>query len=180
MAAVEKRKNPFIAILGNHLMFSVVCAFIVMPLSGTAKTIFGVVMAILYYMALYDYCLREAVYHKRPYTEMTESYKYAVKYSLISLLYIAIPVIILLIFDSVWTRLFYLVIDSLFTFTPLFALGENLCKFDFISALVIAAVNFGFCFLGYYHGLKDTSLAKIINKYIYGGKPPVRKARRKK
>ena len=72
--------------------------------------------------------------------------------------------IILLIFDSMWTRLFYLVIDSLFTFTPLFALGENLCKFDFISALVITAVNFGFCFLGYYHGLKDTSLAKIINK----------------
>ena len=178
MAAVEKRKNPFWALFTNHLMFSVICAFIVMPISGVAKTIFGVVLALVYYMAIYDYSLREAVYHKRPYTEMTESYKYALKYALISILYIALPVIALLIFDSVWTRLFYLVFDSLFTFTPLFQLGEDLCKFSPLAALIIAAVNFGFCFLGYYHGLKDNSIAKIINKYIYGGKPPVRKKKR--
>ncbi len=175
MAAVEKRKNPFMAIFINHFMLAIICIFIVMPLSGIAKTIFGVAMSIFYYMSLYDYCLKEAIYHKRPYTEMKESYLYAVKYSLISLMYIAIPVVVLLIFDSVWTRLFYLIWNALFTFTPLFQLGENLCKFDFVSALVIIVINFGFCFLGYYHGMKDTSLAKIINKHIYGGKPPVRK-----
>ncbi len=180
MAAVEKRKNPFWALFTNHLMFAVICAFIVMPLSGVAKTVFGVVMSILYYMSIYDYNLREAVYHKRPYTEMTPGYKYALKYSLISIMYIALPVVALLIIDSVGTRLFYLVFNSMFTFTPLFQLGENLCKFDIISALVITAVNFGFCFLGYYHGLKDTSIAKIINKYIYGGKPPVIKKKNKK
>ncbi len=178
MAAVEKRKNPFLAIFINHITITIICVFVVTLASGIAKIIFGVAMAAIYYMTLYDYCLREAVYHKRPYTEMTASYKYAVKYALISLMYFTVPVIVLLIYDNLWTRLFYIVFDSLFTFTPLFTLGENLCKFNIIPAIVIAAINFGFCFLGYYHGIKDTSIAKIINKVVYGGKPPVRKKRK--
>ncbi len=178
MAAVEKRKNPYVVILGNHLLFAVICSFIVMPLSGVAKNIFGVVMALIYYLSLYDFCLREAIYHRRPYTEMKESYIYALKYSIVSVAYIALPVIALLIFDSVWTRLFYLVWDSLFTFTGIFELGENLCKFGPLAFIIVAVLNFGFCFLGYYHGMKDNSLARIINKYIYGGKPPVRKKRK--
>lgn len=178
MAAVEKRKNPFWAILSNHLIFSIIGVFIVMPLSGKAKIFFGIAMCFFYYMTFYDYCLREAIYHKRPYTEMTASYKYALKYALISISYVAVPVALLLIYDSVLTRLFYLVADSFYTFTPLFTLGENICKFDLISFVIIAAVNFAFSFLGYYHGMKDTSLAKIINKYIYGGKPPVRKKKK--
>ena len=109
---------------------------------------------------------------------MTASYKYALKYALISIFYVAVPVVLLLMFDSVATRFLYLVVDSLYTFTPLFTLGENICKFDLISFIIIVAVNFGFSFLGYYHGMKDTSLAKIINKFVYGGKPPVRKKKK--
>lgn len=175
MAAVEKRKNIFVALLTNHLMFAVISTFIVMPLSGTAKTIFGVLISFMYYIGLYDFSLREAIYHRRPYTEMTESYKYPLFYGLISSFYIWIPVVGLLITDSIPTRLFYLVWDSTFSYTNLYSLGENLCKFGPLSAVILTALNFGFSYLGYFLAMHDTSLAKLINKYIYKGKAPQKK-----
>ncbi len=175
MAAVEKRKNVFVALLINHIMLAVIGTFIVMPISGIARTVFGVAISIIYYMTVYDYAQKEAVYHKRPYTPMTPGYKYPFFYGLISFIYIFIPVVGLLIADTIPTRLFYLVWDSVFSYTSLYSLGENLCKFGPLSALVIAVLNFGFSYLGYYHGMKDTSIAKIVNKYLYKGKAPKRK-----
>lgn len=158
-------------------MLAVIGIFIVMPVSGTAKTLFGTAISIIYYMALYDFALKEAIYHNRPYTPMKPSYKYPFFYGTIASLYTAVPVVVLLIKDGILTRLFYLVWDSLFSFTNLFSLGENLCKFSPLTACILVVLNFAFSYLGYFLAMKNTSIAKIVNKYIYKGKAPQRKKR---
>lgn len=178
MAAVEKRKNIFVSLLTNHLMLAVIATFIVMPVSGIAQKLFGVAISIIYYIMLYDFSLKEAIYHKRPYTSMKPSYKYPLYYGLISLAYVFVPVIALLIKPCVPTRLFYLIWDSVFSYTSLFSLGENLCKFGPLSALVITALNLAFSYLGYFLAMKNTSIAKIVNTYIYKGKAPQRKRKK--
>lgn len=175
LAAVEKRKNIFVGLLINHIMLAVISTFIIMPITGTAKYIFGVFMSIIYYIGIYDFSLKEGAYHKKPYTEMEPSYKYPFIYGCISSLYIWLPVFGLLIKDSIPTRLFYLIWDSVFSYTNLYSLGENLCKFGPLSAIILTILNFGFSYLGYYHAMRDTSIAKLINKYIYKGNPPKKK-----
>lgn len=167
MVAVEKRKNIFVSLLINHIILAVIGLFIVMPVTGKMKIAFGVAVSAIYYTGLYDFSLKEAIYHKRPYTEMKPSYKYPLAYGLISLFYVSLPVILLLIKDNVIFRGFYLLWDSLFSYTGIFTLEVEICEFFPLSLGIIAVLNVGFSYFGYYHGMKNTSVAKIVNGFIY-------------
>ena len=56
MAVVEKRKNVWSALLINHLMFMIICLFIILPTDGVIKIIIGTVLCFMYYFGVHDYC----------------------------------------------------------------------------------------------------------------------------
>jgi hypothetical protein len=92
MAAVEKRKNPFVALLGNHLMFSVLCLFIVIPLNGNFKLGYGLFFLFLYLLGIYAYAEKTAIEQTKSYSTIKPSFKYPLLYGLIAVLYFLLPI----------------------------------------------------------------------------------------
>ena len=169
MAAVEKRKPPAIALLGNHMMFSVITFFIVLNMpEGGIQVSFGVFFLILYLFGVYDYSSRDGIEHKKSYSTIEPSFKYPIIYGLIGMSYLLVPVLILAATLSnkiigPYAFLFFLLTNSHFEFS-LFVKPDFI---NWIMLLVFCGSIMLFSVLGYLSGIKGFRLAAKISKYLY-------------
>lgn len=172
MAAVEKRKNGWAALVLNHLMFVVICTFIMLPLGGIIKKIFGVIFSLLYYNSVHEYCRKAGKEHTQPFSDTKSSWKFPLYYGFIGNVFFWIPVILLLTVGPTITesagkiilRLIYLVWDSPFIFLDVFTSTE----YEALNAVPVTVFSLMFfvaSFSGYYLGIYGNSISKIINKY---------------
>ena len=179
VAAVEKRRPPAIALLGNHMMFSIITFFIVLNMSyGAVKTSFGVFFLILYLFGVYDYSNRDGIEHKKSYSKVEPSFKYPIIQGLIGMSYLFVPCLAYIVTMNnpdmkIFTGLFFLATNAHFMFLESFSI-------EYISWLVFSV----FCLLipifsvlGYLSGIKGFRLAAHIAKYLYVKKKPAKKTK---
>lgn len=163
MAAVEKRKNPFLALLGNHLMFSVLCLFIVVPLNGNFKLGYGLFFLFLYLLGIYAYSEKTAIEQTKSYSTTKPSFKYPLLYGLIAVLYFLLPIALYSFLKYGEIMLFLVFINSPFLFSNLIFDG----KINYQTMLIFSVVIIAFSFLGYYFGKIGFSPMSKINKLLY-------------
>ena len=163
MAAVEKRKNPFLALLGNHLMFSVLCTFIVLGMSGSWKFWYGLFFLFLYLLGIYGYAEKTAIEQTKPYSTTKPSFQYPIAYGLIAVLYFLFPIVLYALIQYGEVMLFMVFFDAPFMFTDLIADA----KINYQTAAIFAAVIMLVSLLGYYFGKIGFSPMAKINKLLY-------------
>ena len=178
MAAVEKRKAPWIALIGNHMMFSVLAFFVVLNMpTGGFQIFVGVVLLLLYLFGVYDYSNRDGIEHKKSYSKVEPSFKYPIYHGLIALAYFLVPVLITaaLVFNLDWQKAAFaltLFINAQFEFTLfLNVIDDGLININWYITSVFSLLIPLFSILGYLAGLKGFRLAALIAKYLYVKKP---------
>ena len=173
MAAVEKRKNGVVAMLLNHLMFMLICAFILIPLSGKeiAQNIFGTVLLFVYFIGVHDYCFRAGREHSQHYTKTNPSWKFPLYYGFSGAVLFWIPIVIVMTIGQMdignhvfLIRLFYLIWDSPFIFIEIFNKDFNALKWTGVT--VCTALYFVSSFSGYALGKRGTSLKVFVREII--------------
>lgn len=173
MAAVEKRKNGWTALIINRLMFMVICLFIVFPLSGIPQKIFGVIFTLLYYRGVHDYCFKSGREHSQPYIKENPSWKFPLYYGFIGNVYFWIPILVLLIGGkfvpaggvTFALRFFYIAVDSPFIYLDIFKSTEYSALNVWQPAL-FSALYFVSAFVGYFMGAKGSSVKLFFRKII--------------
>jgi len=179
MAAVEKRKPPAIALLGNHMMFSVIALFIVLNMgSGAVKIGFGVFFLILYLFGVYDYSNRDGIEHKKSYSTITPSFKYPIVYGLIGMSYLLVPCLAFLAAmgypnAKIFTGLFFLATNAQFLFMDSFSIEY----INWLPLTIFCLLIMAFSVLGYLSGIKGFRLAALLSKYLYVKKKPAKKTK---
>ena len=173
MAAVEKRKNGWLALLINHLMFMVIASFMVILLSGIPRLIIGLSICLLYYHTIHEYCRKTAREHMQPYTETNPSWKFPLYYGFIGNVYFWIPIIIELTvgmhFDKGTTgkiviNLIYIITNAPFIFADVFT-SNDYNVLNAVPVIVFTLLFFVATFSGYYLGLHGNSIAKFMSKF---------------
>jgi Ca2+/Na+ antiporter len=163
MAAVEKRKTPFLALLGNHLMFSVLCLFIVVPLSGNFKFWYGIFFLSLYLFGIYGYAEKTAIEQTKSYSTTNPSFKYPIAYGLIAVLYFLLPIVLFSFIKYGEIMLLIVFIDSPFMFSDLLFDG----KINYQTVLIFSLIIMAFPILGYFFGKIGFSPMSKINRLLY-------------
>jgi len=173
MAAVEKRKNGWVALLYNHLMFVVICALTLTLLKGAMQFILGSVFSFLYYMGIYEYCRKTAREHVSPYFETEFSWKFPLYYALIGNVYFWLGILANLIGSAVFpmgtpgnavSLIIYIVWDSPFIFFSAFG-GEKLNTLNLLPVVIFTTMFFVSSFLGYAMGKYEKSFRKFLGKF---------------
>lgn len=170
MAAVEKRKPAFLALLLNHLMFMFICTFVILPLSGWAKTVFGIVMCLLYLFGVHDYCHKAGLEHSRPYIKTEPSAKFPLYYGVVGNIFFWFPVLLALILgqfnlgDGVkfGSRLFYLIWDSPWIFLDIFT-STDYNALNPTWTVTASLLYFTATFSGYYMGANGKHIAGFLS-----------------
>ena len=173
MAAVEKRKNGVVAMLLNHLMFMIICAFILIPMAGKemVQNIFGTVLLFVYFIGVHDYCFRAGREHSQHYTKTNPSWKFPLYYGFVGAVLFWIPIIVVLTLGQMnienyvfLTRLFYLVWDSPFIFMEIFNKDYNALMTTGVT--VATLLYFVSSFSGYALGKRGTPLKVFVKEII--------------
>ena len=169
MAAVEKRRPPAVALLTNHLMFSVISFFIVLNMpEGGFQVGFGVFFLILYLFGVYDYSNRDGIEHTRSYSTIKPSFKYPLMHGLIGMSYLILPLLIFLASRSnevarFYTFLFFLITNAQFEFT--LAVQPEYIKWATMALFCLLIIASSI--LGYLAGIKGFRIAAVLSKYLY-------------
>ena len=173
MAAVEKRKNVWLAFLYNHLMFMVICLLTVTMLKGVFQLILGALLSFIYYAGIYDYAKKASREHSSGRYETQFSWKFPLYYALVGNFYFWIGVIINIIGSAIFPAetigygvsfIAYFVWDSPFIFLSAFS-GDNLDKLNLLPLIVFPAMFFASTFLGYFMGKYEKAVKKFMSKF---------------
>lgn len=175
MAAVEKRKHPLLSLLGNHLMFSVLCFFIVVQMQGAWQMAFGTFFFLLYISGIYSYAHRAATEQSKSYSTVRPHVKFPVAYALIALGYFLIPILLYDVTNDLTIGLITMVFDAQFVFGNFLADGNIL----YTPVIVFSVILVAMAFLGYLAGVKGFRIAPKINKMLYKNPTPKKQPKKK-
>lgn len=173
MAAVEKRKNGWAALLINHIMFMVICTFMIPILNGIPKLLIGGFMSLLYFNGVHEYCRKSAREHIQPYSAVSPSWKFPLYYGFIGNVIFWFPIIMQLTIGTCFEKgtmgkiiinIIYLVLNSPFIFVDIFT-SNDYNVLNITPVIVFSLLFFGASFLGYYLGKYDKSIAKFLSKF---------------
>lgn len=173
MAVVEKRKNAWLALFLNHLMFMVIAAFMIPFTGGTVGKILCGAVCLLYYHGVHEYCRKSASEHSKPYIVTEPSWKFPLYYGAVGSVYFWLPVILELTVGAVFQQgsmgkiivnIIYVITHSPFIFANVFSSNEY-NSLNIIPTLVFFLLFFASSFSGYYLGLHGNSIAKFIGRF---------------
>ena len=178
MAAVEKRKPPWLALLINHLMMSTISLFIVFLNMdfGPIRMSFGIFFLILYLFGVYDYSNREGIEHTKSYSKIAHSFKYPIIYGFVGMSYLLVPALLVLILKFAPDIQFFVMIFLYLTNAHFFF--EMFITFDYFNWYILmlhCSLIMAFSVLGYLSGIKGFRLAAVLSKYLYVRKKPEKK-----
>lgn len=173
MAVVEKRKNAWLALFLNHLMFMIIAAFMIPFTGGTVGKIVGVIICLFYYHGVHEYCRKSASEHSKPYIVTEPSWKFPLYYGAVGNVYFWIPVILELTVGAFFQQgsmgkiivnIIYVITNSPFIFADVFSSNEY-NSLNIVPSLVFSLLFFVSSFPGYYFGQHGNSIAKFIGRF---------------